>query len=983
MSGHRWFFAAVLAVSLPVVGFGQTESEFYATPKTPSDFWRAARFEIRLGNYERAAERIKGLLDLNPDAKQLFDLVDRPGGGSEGGMAPFLRLRNVPRWYSFDAADKADRRDKEAKASVETLIDRLSKALETELSNPDRIRRFAGALAGPPEESAFALREIRRSGKAAAPVLAQLLAEGPQAEVRSGVITAVPELESVVVAPLLAYLAGADANAQADLIDALRRRADYRNQTLNADSDPVPTLWYLWGNPKTTPTVKARAREGIISATRVDPEAADRGGAQKTAQAELTAAARRFYLNTANLPVLPGDDTGGAVHAVWTWDGKALKETKLSRAAAAEFYGLRYAKWALELQPDLAAAQTVFLGLAIETHALRAGGAGNLATTAPDLHAALATAPFDLLATLLEDALREKKTAVVLAVTRVIGDRTETQAARATTRPSAKDMRPSLLVKALDYPDARVQFAAADALLRTPGTPTHGRAAQIVKILAGAVAAEPAAGDKQKALLVDPDRLRAESVAALLRRVGFDVEHVRTGRDVFRRLHEKSDIDLVLLDRHVPDPMVNDLLPQLRSDRRGRGLPVLVIASPDGITPVNVFTALARLAVVVSFADLPLNPYIDYSLGRKDLVERVDRTAEDTRRDILTRHKAQVRRMTELAEEAGFIASGETADRIAYLSIQTFSPEVLYAFVRQLLDEERILLDRLLPDAIREEVAGAPAAALKSRIRADGPPSPEAAERTVSLMKATNRMESGVPVERLPAMNKTWDLFWNPDAPKLPPVEAVRNPEIENRLARIVAPFPNVRVIPAVFTDDGFRAAVAQAADAKAPLGTPAEKKETARTALVWLRKMAVGELPGYSFVEASAAIRGALRSDDLAGLAIDAVVRLPSREAQQDLANLAVDGSRPVPLRTQAADALVQHLQTFGKFVTGPQAAAVAAAAGTVEEPALRARLLAAQGVLKSDLKGTADRLKGYVPKEAPPKEAPPKEEPKEEKKD
>jgi hypothetical protein len=68
VSGHRVFLAAVLAVSLPALSIGQGDSEFYATPKTAQDFWRAARFEIRIGNYERAAERIKGLLDLNPDA---------------------------------------------------------------------------------------------------------------------------------------------------------------------------------------------------------------------------------------------------------------------------------------------------------------------------------------------------------------------------------------------------------------------------------------------------------------------------------------------------------------------------------------------------------------------------------------------------------------------------------------------------------------------------------------------------------------------------------------------------------------------------------------------------------------------------------------------------------------------------------------------------------------------------------------------------
>jgi CheY-like chemotaxis protein len=983
VSRHRVFLAAVLAVSLPALSIGQVDSEFYATPKTAQEFWRATRFEIRIGNYERAAERIKGLLDLNPDGKTLVELVDRPVAGGEGGMAPFLRLRNVPRWYPIDAADKNDRREKEARANVESLIDKISKALEAELSNPERIRRFANNLAGPEEESAFALREVRRSGKAAIPVLAQMMTEGPQAEVRGGIVNAIPELDAVTVPPLVAFIAGADTHTQADLIDALRRRADYRNTTLTADSDPVPTLWYLWGNPRTPDTVRSRAREGIISAIRVDPAATDRGAEARSAQAQLTATARRFYLNTSNLPNLAGDATD-PVHNIWTWDGKALKETKLTRAAAAEHYGLRYAKWALDLQPDLTDAQVVFLGLAIESQALRTGGGGNLAKTAPELHAALATAPFEVLAALLEDALRLKKTPVILAATRILGDRTEVNAARVTTKPSAKDMRPSLLVKALDYPDSRVQFAAADALLRTPGTPTHGRAAQIVKILAGAVAADPVEGAKQKVLLADPDQVRAELVAALLRRVGFEVEFARTGRDLFRRLHTRSDTDLIMIDRHIADPMLPDLLPQLKADRRGRGLPIMLIASPDGVTPVNVFTALARLAVVVSFADLPQNPYLDYNLGRKDVVERVNRSPDETRRDILARHKAQVQRISQLVEEAGFVVAGETADRIAYLSIQTFSEEVLRAFVPQLLTEERILLEHLLPAEIRAEVSAAPASALKSRIRPDPtPPSFDAAARTIKLMRSTAILETEIPQERLVALGKTWDLFWNPEAPKLPPMEAIRNPEIEHRVAKIAAGVPNVTVIPAVFTDEGFKSTLAQAADPKTPLGTPAEKKEMAKAAMVWLRKMAVGEVTGYSVAEATPAILGALKSDDLAGLAIDAVVRIPSREAQQDLANLAVDGTRPVPLRSAAADALVTHIQSYGKFVTGPQADAVTTAAGATEDAELRARLLAAQGVLKSDLKGTADRLKGYVPKEAPPPAMPPAEEKKEEKKE
>src|SRR3954451_23263982 len=107
--------AAALVAAFPLLVSGQPpESEFYAQPKTAPEFWRAAQFEIRTGNYERAAERIKGLLDLNPDDKTLFDLVDRPPPGTPGGMAQFLRLRNIPRWYPVGPKGD-DKRNEEAK----------------------------------------------------------------------------------------------------------------------------------------------------------------------------------------------------------------------------------------------------------------------------------------------------------------------------------------------------------------------------------------------------------------------------------------------------------------------------------------------------------------------------------------------------------------------------------------------------------------------------------------------------------------------------------------------------------------------------------------------------------------------------------------------------------------------------------------------------------------------------------------------------
>ena len=292
-----------------------------------------------------------------------------------------------------------------------------------------------------------------------------------------GCLAAIPLLGPDTVPGFVAFLPHADAGVQLDLIGALKSRPDYRSLPLAADTDPLPALWYLYGKPGSTDQVKNRAREAIAAATLRDP-AAERDPDLRTAPGQLTAYARKFYDGTGNLPKLPGDVTGQPVHNVWVWDGKTVKETPMSRAQATEHYGLQYARWALDVQPDYAPAQRVFLGIALEHLAMRTGGRP-IAKDAPDLYAALATAPYEQLTELLEEAIRDKKTAVVFNVTRVLGAGGNPGGAPA-GKPGAKaagpgrEGRPALLVKVLDYPDARVQFAAADAILRAGGGPTTG-----------------------------------------------------------------------------------------------------------------------------------------------------------------------------------------------------------------------------------------------------------------------------------------------------------------------------------------------------------------------------------------------------------------------------------------------------------------------------------------------------------------------------
>ncbi len=954
----------------------QPDADFYLAPKTVPEFWRAARFEIRTGSYERAAERIKGLLALNPDDKALFDLAENPPAGAEAGVAQFLKLRNIPKWY---AADKANA---EAKANVEKLIEMVTKAVNAELKSDARVTRFVQALTGTPEEIGYAVKELRRAGKAVVPVLATILSGQPEDDARSAIYRTIPLLGDDTVPGFVAYLSVATPPDQIALISALQKRGDFREMIGSALTDPVPTLLYLWGNPASPESLKTAALRAATVWALKDPTLSSRPEL-RTAVGQLTAIAQDFLDGKPSLGTATGTVAGDPTFNVWMPDGKTVKEVSLPKPAALEYYGLRYARWALDLQADNAAAQAIFLSIAIEGQANRTGGTQPLAKTAPALNAVLSTAPYGLLTGLLEDSLRNKKSAVALAVIRTLGDRAERRAAKSEdikTEGERTKFRAALLVKALDYPDPRVKFAAAEALLKIPGEPTHGRTDEIMKLLMATLAADPPAGAKQKALYADPDPVRGEGISTVLQQAGYQAEVVRTGRQLIRRLQQAADVDLVVIDRHIVDPMLTDLLPQLRADTRAKTLPLFVVASPEGITPVNLLTALARLATVVAFESLPDNPYSELPRNEEEL-RQIKVLYDQESALIYGRHAAQVKRMTEMVTRAGFTLDDTMRNRISYLSLQTFPAVAVDTFAKPLIDEEILTVKRLLPPGVADELAGAKIAQLRPRIALDEPPSRPETEMIIKLMRLTNEAEAKLDADRLPRLNAQWDAFWSKDLPRLPAIVGVRHPEVELAVARKVLGYPRVRVLPAVFTPVGFTEELAQLVDAKAPMLSPEEKKEQAAAALNWLRKMARGELTGYRVMQAEAQIRAALNSDELALIAIDTIARLPSKLGQQDLATVTTTDTRPAPIRIAAAEGLIRNVQLYGKHVTPEQVDALIVIAKGTEDLEVRGKLNSAIGVLKPDSKLTGNELKGYVPDlTAPRKEKlpDPKEEPK-----
>jgi hypothetical protein len=555
-----------LLVAAPLV---RAQDPRVEPPKSPTEWFSAMEFELNTGQYEAALFYLRGFVGSNPSDKDLV-AVER-----DRGFASFLRLRNV-RW-STDA-----KLDAEGRQLAEQAIERVNAAVRRELGDPRRIARFIQNLSASPQERSYAIGELQRAGALAMPQIIATLRQETDPFQLTQILSIIPTLPADTVQPLLASLDMSDKPVlRAQLLQSLGQRRDLGQLTGRAETNPLPTMIYLAASPS-QPTEVRRAAADIAS--RLLAVAPSR---LPIAKVELTRFADRFYRHEApfiNPNAVP----------IWRWEGDHLVSYSATASQAEEYFGLRYARWALELDPAYEPAQVLFLSLATEKAMERGGLEHSLAQSAPEVHDLLATVYAGALIQTLDRALAEKRTNVALGVTRALGERAEVQAAR------SERTRPGALVRALDYPDRRVQLAAADALLRLPGPPVHNAGARVVEVLRRALAA-----DSETSLPVAPQRVlvaafnpaQGRQMADAVRAAGLEVVVVRTGRELLRRLNEAADIDAVIVDAEIPYTPLEDTLASLRYDIHYGLLPVRVVYEPC-LAGATTYVADGRLMTV-------------------------------------------------------------------------------------------------------------------------------------------------------------------------------------------------------------------------------------------------------------------------------------------------------------------------------------------------------------------------------------------------
>jgi CheY-like chemotaxis protein len=542
--------SAQLGVALPYV----------RTPTTLPEYWNAIFFDLDAGNYQRAGDWLRRFWDLlqktGPEERQKFllEVHDRQG------MSPFVRL------MTHTELDKVVVKDPKAEQQIpvaRALLQELNSALAKRLGDDKLLQFYVERLKGRPGERHYAMSQLVLAGERAVPRLIQVLTDPQQKDVHDAVITVLRNMRGAAVAPLLVVLSEAPSAGLRSI--ALQIAAEERDPRM------LPYLWLVQADPKETPILRDQARLILASMLHQPlPEPAPENPAFALGdwRRAIMREAEDYYHRRIALP-------SGNRLTWWRWEpGQGLVAQSVDRREYEVLAGTYWCKKLLAIEPDYRPAQVLLTSLLLE-RAVELGGWDKLLTeTAPELVNALSVTDPRLIEEVLGRALSERKTMTAFAALQVLSQIRDARL----VRPQSGQLPP--LVRALSYPDPRVQWQAAQTILDTPLSASFPGSTRVVEILARTITG----GDGRRALLAFSDAVEARQLAERLRPLGYETVITGNARAVLREV-AKTPAELVVLDLRLSDYPLEDVLLFLRQSPEAAAVPV-ILWGPESLQPL-------------------------------------------------------------------------------------------------------------------------------------------------------------------------------------------------------------------------------------------------------------------------------------------------------------------------------------------------------------------------------------------------------------
>jgi len=185
---------------------------------------------------------------------------------------------------------------------------------------------------------------------------------------------------------------------------------------------------------------------------------------------------------------------------------------------------------------------------------------------------ALAAEPEDM-ESVLDYAIREGLLGAAVGAAEVLGETGTVGMLESEGRFS----RPLYL--ALRHADRRLQFAAADAVIKIDPHADFPGASRVVENLAFAAGTL----GQPKALAVDPQPKEAQTLVGILNELGYEGQAAYTGRQAIKTALADPDFAMIWISDTVDFPDANELYQMLRKDPRTARTPVGVIARSENL----------------------------------------------------------------------------------------------------------------------------------------------------------------------------------------------------------------------------------------------------------------------------------------------------------------------------------------------------------------------------------------------------------------
>lgn len=511
-------------------GFAVIGSPLLVEPETPVEIFQAALTMVDLGSFDLARQYLDLLLSKKPTDDQLLEIREK------FNSATLLRLAN----------------SRDLRPASETLLNAVNAATKRRSTDPKFIDGLISDLLASAIKRRVAIQELQNLGPDILPQLIARWQEESDGSNKDWFQYAILRMGNPAVPALLGALSTPNEPVKTMVIDTLGR--------LGA-RDAVPDLGYFAFANNIPIGTQDAARLSLSKIQNIPKsELVESGTIQKLYQSSLQLMASEKNWST----------NADGKTKLWYWDKSSdrLSYSLIAPDEASLLTGTVQIERAIRLSPDKENLQALMLAFLFERDKRDAGweqpaykGKG----TAFDL--GLTSGP-KVVAEALGINLKYRRLAgAVLAIDVLAQVATKNQLAR-------DEDSESPILDALNNPDLRVQFAAAEAVMKLNPENEFRGASRIISIFAKAL---NHSGEKH-ALIIDPNPQRAGLTAGALGEMGYLALIANTGREGFKIAARRGDIDFAIIHANSIQWELTPTLVNFRADVRTTGLPIGISA---------------------------------------------------------------------------------------------------------------------------------------------------------------------------------------------------------------------------------------------------------------------------------------------------------------------------------------------------------------------------------------------------------------------